>query len=173
MGFELRTFTESDIDMIVRCFASVDWPKPRSTFEQYYQEQLSGIREVWLVFDDNQFAGYVTLTWQSQYKPFLKEYIPEIMDLNVLPDFRNKGIGSALLEAAENEAFAKSHLVGIGVGLYPGYGDAQKLYVKRGYVPDGLGVTYHYERVEPYASIVLDDDLVLWFVKMKEPHHVP
>jgi len=165
MTIQLRFLSANDIDMIVTNFAAVQWPKPRSNFEQYLHEQESGHRKIWLAFNNDKFAGYVTLNWQSQYKLFREKNIPEIMDLNVLPDFRNNGIGSALLEAAENEAYTKSDTVGIGVGLYPGYGDAQKLYVKRGYVPDGLGVTYNYERVDPYVNVTLDDDLVLWFVR--------
>ena len=60
-------------------------------------------------------------------------------------------------------------VVGIGVGLYAGedggYGAAQRLYIKRGYIPDGQGVTYNYEPTMPGNSYPLDDDLVLWFLK--------
>ncbi len=65
--------------------------------------------------------------------------IPEIQDLNVLPPFRRKGIATMLLDRAEAEVACRSDVVGIGVGLHPGYNDAQRLYVKRGYIPDGLG----------------------------------
>ncbi|HXW52885.1 MAG TPA: GNAT family N-acetyltransferase, partial [Myxococcota bacterium] len=59
----------------------------------------------------------------------------------------------------------KSPVVGIGVGLYDGYGDAQKLYVKRGYIPDGLGPTYRYIKLVYGQSVNVDDDLVMWFTK--------
>jgi GNAT superfamily N-acetyltransferase len=167
MGIELRSFVPNDIELIVSSFVAADWPKPRSTFAQYLEEQNAGHRKVWLAYYDEKFAGYVTITWQSRYKPFRQNDIPEIMDLNVLPDFRYKGIGTALLQADETEAYARHAVVGLGVGLYPDYGDAQRLYVKRGYVPDGLGVTYNYERVQPGDSVNLDDDLVLWFLKRK------
>ncbi len=117
----------------------------------------------------NQFAGYVTLKWQSQYPSFKAENIPEIMDLNVLPAFRKMGIGSLLLDRAEKEAATRSKVVGIGVGLYAGadggYGPAQRLYVKRGYIPDGKGVTYNYEPTILGNSYPLDDELVLFFTK--------
>lgn len=44
------------------------------------------------------------MKWQSEYAPFREKQIPEIMDLNVLPPFRNQGIGSALLETAERDS---------------------------------------------------------------------
>ena len=76
-------------------------------------------------------------------------------------------IGSKLMDVAERAV--KSTFVGIGVGLYGGadggYGHAQRLYVKRGYIPDGRGVSYNYAPVDPYANVVLDDDLVLWYTK--------
>ena len=114
-------------------------------------------------------AGYVTLKWRSHYEPFAKAGIPEIMDLNVLPPFRNASVGSMLLEQAEKEAMSKCNTVGLGVGLYGGpdggYGAAQKLYVNRGYVPDAKGVTYNYQYAIPGNSYFLDDDLLLWLTK--------
>jgi hypothetical protein len=56
-------------------------------------------------------------------------------------------------------------VVGIGVGLHPGYNVAQRLYVKRGYIPDGRGITYHNRYVEEGMKVVLDDDLVLHLTK--------
>lgn len=87
------------------------------------------------------------------------------MDLNVLPPYRGKGIGSTLLNIAEQNAAMQCHYVGLGVGLYGDYGNAQKLYVARGYKPDGCGVTYHYNIVAPGNTVRVDDDLVLWFTK--------
>ncbi len=162
---EIRAFTESDISIIVECFANANWQKPAATFEAYFNEQKAGDRLVWVVYSEKQFAGYVTLKWQSLYEPFATCNIPEIMDLNVLPAFQGKGIGSKLLETAENAAFEKNDVVGLGVGLYAGYGKAQKLYIAKGYIPDGNGVTYDYQPVEPGSIITLDDDLVLWFSK--------
>jgi hypothetical protein len=44
-------------------------------------------------------------------------------------------------------AATQSPVVGLGVGLYNDYGNAQKLYIKKGYVPNGYGVTYNYQAV--------------------------
>lgn len=161
----IRTLSQSDIPLIVAKFAEHNWLKPSSTFEKYLQEQDLGKRLIWVAHVEDQFAGYITLKWQSNYQPFCQSKIPEIMDLNVLPPFRNLGVGSQLLEVAETTANTQSTIVGIGVGLYDGYGAAQRLYVKRGYVPDGRGITYNYQPIVPGSHVPLDDDLVLWFTK--------
>lgn len=162
-------FNESSIDLIVESFAKNNWFKPRSIFELYLNEQEKGLRAVLLAYYKDHFAGYVTLTWLSKYIPFQDKGIPEIMDLNVLPPFRRLGIAALLIDEVEKLAFKKSNIVGIGVGLYGGpdggYGAAQRLYVKKGYIPDGLGVTYDYKPVSPGSLVKLDDDLVLWFKK--------
>jgi GNAT superfamily N-acetyltransferase len=82
-----------------------------------------------------------------------------------LPEYRRKGIGSHLMEIAEEAASKRSNIVGIGCGLYEGYGNAQKLYIDSGYTPDGKGITYKYEPLEYGQKVKLDDDLVLWFTK--------
>lgn len=52
-------------------------------------------------------------------------------------------------------------MVGIGVGMYADYGAAQRLYVRRGYVPDGRGVSYRDRIVLGGETVVADDALVL------------
>ena len=162
----IRLLTASDISTIITAFENSGWTsKPQELFEQYLDEQNNNNRICWVVFVEDQFAGYITLKWHSDYKNFAKDNIPEISDLNVLPNFRNKRIGSALIEKCEELAASKSASVGIGVGLYPDYGSAQRLYITRGYIPDGRGATYNYEYVIPGKDYPLDDDLVLWFTK--------
>ena len=162
----IRLLEKIDIAVIVNGFKESGWQiKPASIFEQYLDEQNNNKRICLVAFVDEEFAGYVTLKSQSDYKIFARDNIPEISDLNVLPNFRNKGIGSALIEKCEKYAAKTSNIVGIGVGLYPDYGAAQKLYIKRGYLPDGYGATYNYEYVTPGKEYPLDDELVLWFTK--------
>ena len=120
---------------------------------------------VWTVYYLEQKAGYVTLKWNSRYEPFRVKNIPEIIDLKVFPQFRSQGIGTFLLESAEQEARTRSDSIGLGVGLYSDYGNAQRLYVKRGYIPDGCGATYYYEAIVPGIEVQVDDLLLLWFTK--------
>ncbi len=161
----VRPMIADDIDELVARFQAASWPKPKKLFEKYLHEQKHGQRAVWVAQYQEMLVGYVTLLWRSDYPAFKEHQIPEVKDLNVLPEFRKKGIGSALLDEAEKEAKIKSKAVGLGVGLYRDYGSAQRLYVTRGYLPDGNGITYNYESVEPGSSVPIDDDAVLWFVK--------
>jgi GNAT superfamily N-acetyltransferase len=165
---EIYPFKEKHIPLLVREFARHDWHKPQSTFDRYWHEQTLNERVIWVAFHHDQCTGYVTLKWESSYQSFKEQHIPEIMDLNVLPPYRHKGIGTRLLEIAEQLASTQKDTVGLGVGLYRDYGNAQRLYIKRGYVPDGLGVTYNYQPVVPGDSAPVDDDLVLWFTKPLE-----
>ncbi|MDF2964940.1 MAG: Acyl-CoA N-acyltransferase [Rickettsiaceae bacterium] len=165
LQISIKPFTESHIPLIVKNFAAHNWLKTPELFESYLKEQQINERIIWLAFLKDQFVGYVTLKMNSTYVPFYEAQIPEINDFNVLPSFRGKGIGSKLLEVAETEAAKRSNIVGLGVGLHESYGNAQKLYVKRGYIPDGRGITYKDRIVEFDEKIPLDDDLVIWFTK--------
>lgn len=163
----LRPIESSDISLIVYAFELAQWPKPAEIFERYLLEQTHHQRVVWLAFKNQQFAGYITLKWQSNYASFRAENIPEIMDLNVLPSFQKQGVGSFLMDHAEQEAFKGHDTVGLGTGLYADYGQAMKMYINRGYKPDGRGITYHYQAVMPGNAVYLDDDLILWFIKKR------
>ncbi len=162
---KIRLMTQSDISEIVSAFKNCGWNKPATLFQGYLKDQENKERTVWCAYINDSFAGYVTLNLNSAYLPFKEQKIPEINDLNVLPHYRNKGIGTQLLDIAEKQAAKISSRVGIGVGLYPDYGQAQRLYVKRGYMPDGKGITYQHQAVVPGQAYCVDDDLNLWFTK--------
>ncbi len=136
----IRLMEGSDIPTIVRLFQSNGWPgRMPEVYQTYLLEQGRGERIVLLAFVGVEFAGHVTVQWRSAYPEFNESGIPEITDLNVLPAFRRRRIATRLVDEAEERVFAKSALVGIGFGVSADYGPAQRMYVKRGYVPDGRG----------------------------------
>ena len=106
------------------------------------------------------FSGYLQICWNPNYASF-----PEIQDLNVLPHFRRRGIATALMDRAEAISSERSHRVAIGVGLHPGYNAAQRMYVLRGYVPDGKGVTWQNKYIKEGQHVIADDSLVLHLSK--------
>lgn len=161
----IRPLRASDPPIIASAFTAIGWRKPREQYERYLAEQQAGRRDVRVAWLEGRFAGYVTLSWEPSYPPFRAEGIPEIQDLNVLPAFRGTGIGSALLDAAEALAAERAAAVGIAVGLGPDYGAAQRLYVRRGYVPDGRGIARHGRTAAVGEQVVVDDDLVLYLTR--------
>ena len=110
-------------------------------------------------------AGYINVYPDAAQGAFGGRGWPEIVDFGVLEKFRNRGIGTALMDAAEVVAAQYADEVYLGVGLHSGYGAAQRMYVKRGYVPDGSGVWYRDRVCDQYAPCCNDDDLVLYLSK--------
>ncbi len=154
-----------DIPVIAAAFAELGWNKPAAQYEKYLAEQEAGQRVVLLAFWDGDFAGYVTICWQSHYPPFCEQKIPEIVDFNVLPHFRGHGVGTALMDEAERRVAQVSSLVGLGVGMTADYGAAQRLYARRGYIPDGRGLFSGSQPVQYGQPVMVDDDLVLYLAK--------
>lgn len=163
-AIRVRLLEKGDAPSIAAAFQKMG-NKPETQYERYFDEQVAGTRTCFVATCDGQFAGYVTVNWQPTYAGFADLNIPEIQDLNVLTVYRRKGVASHLLDRAEAEVARHSGVVGIGVGLHPGYNAAQRFYVKRGYIPDARGITYRNRFVEEGASVVVDDDLVMHFTK--------
>jgi GNAT superfamily N-acetyltransferase len=161
----IRLLERNDIPEIAAAFRELEWNKPASQYERYLGQQELGVRHVYVAFVDGQFAGYLTICWESSYKPFLVHSIPEIVDFNVLPKFRRMGIGTQLMDKAEREIARVSSVAGIGVGMTGDYGAAQKLYVLRGYIPDGRGLHWRDHHVHYHEDITVDDDLALYLTK--------
>jgi len=162
----IRALTAADAPIIAAAFARQGWHKPAEQYNTYWQESQTGQRDVLLAEYEGAFAGYVTIVWQSDYPPFRQAHIPEIVDFNVLKIYQRRGIGTTLLDKAEARIAQHAPIAGIGVGLLPGYGAAQILYVRRGYVPDGKGIWDH-GRWPDYGDVLtLDDNVALYFTKL-------
>ncbi|MBS6196250.1 MAG: GNAT family N-acetyltransferase [Clostridiales bacterium] len=110
-------------------------------------------------------AGYINVYPNASEGPFAHQGYSEIVDFGVLEKFRRKGIGTKLMDVAEEIAAQYSDTVYLGVGLHSGYGSAQRMYVKRGYIPDGSGVWYGGTLASPYEQYCNDDDLNLYLSK--------
>ncbi len=162
---EIREIRRDDAAVISAAFTAIGWNKPAAQYDAYFAEQQAGARDVLVATLNGVFAGYLTIRWRSPYTPFADHGIPEIQDFNVLPEYRRRRIGTRLMDLAEQRVARRCKTVGIGVGMYADYGHAQRLYVLRGYVPDGRGLTYRGEVLPPMASATNDDDLVLFFTK--------
>ena len=132
---------------------------------QRLQDQQSGKAAALAAEYCGQVAGYISVYFQPEQGAFAHQGIPEIVDFGVLEKFRRRGIGSKLMDVAEKIAGEYSDTVYLGVGLHSGYGSAQRMYVKRGYLPDGSGVWYKDIVCEPYSSCLNDEDLVLYLSK--------
>jgi GNAT superfamily N-acetyltransferase len=161
----IRPIEPEDAGELSAAFRAIGWSKPRERFDRYADEAKAGTRWVRVAEWEGSLAGYVTLLWESDDPVLRKEGSPEVKDLNVLPRFRCKGIGNALLDEVEAEARTRGHIVGLRVGLHSGYGPAQRLYVKRGYLPDGSGVWENGAPIEEGAQVQLGDDVTLRMIK--------
>lgn len=165
----LRPLENDDIQPIAAAFAALGWNKPAAQYLAYLQEQQAGTRDVIVAVWMGVFAGYLTVCWQSSYPPFSEANIPEIVDLNVLPQFRRRGIASALMDAAEERIARVSNVVGIGVGMTADYGAAQRMYARRGYIPDGRGLASSGQPLVYGDHVCVDDDLCLYFTRPARP----
>ena len=160
----IRKMIESDIKHLFQGFINQGWSGREEILARYFLEQESGEREVLVAEIDGAVAGYVTILPSAKHGPFAEVY-PELSDFNVFEPFRNQGVGNQLLEEAEKRVKFVSSKVTLGVGLHSGYGPAQRLYIKRGYIPDGTGVWYRNQPLEMNATIQNNDDLVLYLSK--------
>lgn len=138
----------------------------REYFERSIERHLQGERLIFLAENNGVYVGYVFLNFHPKYSYFKKQNIPEIQDLNVLHEYRQQGVGRALIEHCENVA-RKEHYkeMGIGVGLNASFGAAQRLYMKLGYIPDGQGVCYDRIPVGSEEFRPIDDNLSLMMTK--------
>lgn len=165
MAVTIRQANHEDAAWMQECFAKLAWGKPDGYFADCCRLQDEG-KLVLLVAEDNgEYVGHCKIVWAPDYPYFREHSIPETQDLNVIASYRRQGVASALMDETERRICERSELAGIGFGLYGDYGAAQRMYVLRGYVPDGMGIVYNDVCVTPGESYPVDDGLVLGLVK--------
>lgn len=141
------------------------WYTSNDYFNKCLEENIEGKRVTLLAHYADELAGCCHLLFSSDYPYFKDGNIPEINDLNTFPEFRRMGIASRMFDELESIASKRSRFIGVGVGLYKDYGNAQIMYNKRGYVMDGKGIVYKNIEVQPGEQATVDDDLLMYLIK--------
>ena len=161
----VRDMKPSDAQIITDEEIKQGWHQTREKYEMRLEHQARGKAYALVAEYKNNIAGYINVYLNADGGAFANRGIPEIVDFGVLEKYRQRGIGSKLMDVAETIAAKYSDTVCLSVGLHNGYGAAQRMYVKRGFVPDGTGVWYGSSVCPQYADCCNDDDLVLCLSK--------
>ncbi len=162
----VRSLGESDPEIFTEEEIAQGWDSTVEKLKMRLKDAADGMAIALAADYYGEPAGYINVYPDCQWGAFGGKGYPEIVDFSVLERFRNKGIGSRLMDVAETIASEYADTVYLGVGLHSGYGSAQRMYIKRGYVPDGSGVWYKDKPCTPYDTVYTnDDDLVLYLSK--------
>lgn len=165
-GLMIRNMEEADARVFTEEEIAQGWHADISKYLTRLKDQAEGRCVSLTAVYQGHPAGYVHVYRIGEGGAFDGKGWPEIVDFGVLEKYRRKGIGSKLMDAAEQVAGQYADTVALAVGLHNGYGNAQRMYVKRGYIPDGSGAWYRGKPCAQYETdIANDDDLVLFLSK--------
>ena len=114
----------------------------------------------------SEVIGYVAIVWESDYAGFRSRGIPLVHQIAVAGPFLRQGVATLLMDAVERLARDRGiATLGITVGLFDEYGPAQRLYGRRGYIPDGRGACLGQRPLGKGMQVTMDDDLIIWLTK--------
>lgn len=163
-SIDVRIMTYNDIPLV--CKADNDESESnliylKNQLDNQNKQECSAL----LALYNGEIAGYVFLYYKCRWGGLANCNLPCIIDLIVFEKYRNNGIATALMDMAERIAKKHNNRIYLDVCLNSEYGPAQRLYAKRGYVPDGKGVYYQEKVCETNAVCKNDDELTLCLVK--------
>ncbi len=161
----IRTMNESDPAVFAKEETAQGWDSSEDKFNMRLKDMSEGKCIPITAEFCGERAGYINVYPDCEWGAFGGKGYPEIVDFGVLEKFRRQGVGSKLMDIAEQIAAEYADTVYLGVGLHSGYGSAQRMYVKRGYIPDGSGVWYADKICPQYADCKNDDELNLYLSK--------
>jgi ribosomal protein S18 acetylase RimI-like enzyme len=126
---ETGPFTDDDTSWEVRSASYRDWlADPRS----FLLVARDGARPVGYAIARVMDSGP---EWRDAWQ--VPPTMAELETLVVLPELRNTGLGTRMLDAVEAE-LARQGITEVIVGLIPGNDGAQRLYERRGFRPRWL-----------------------------------
>ena len=119
-----------------------------------------------LATSGSEAIGYVAIVWESNYAGFRSRGIPLVHQIAVGEPWRRRGVATLLMDAAEQLARDRGiATLGITVGLFDEYGPAQRMYGRRGYIPDGRGACQDQRPLSKGMQVSIGHDLIIWLTK--------
>ncbi|MFI1186862.1 GNAT family N-acetyltransferase [Streptomyces californicus] len=146
----IRPCRAADLEPLERYLPS---PGRTRRHETRFDQQERGLTAFLTAWADDVPVGTAQILWQGCAAPEVRARFPDCPELNGLsiwpPELRSRGIGSALIMAAEERVRAAGHTL-IGLGVNDDNHRAAALYVRIGYRETGC------RYVDRYAY--LDDE---------------
>ena len=162
----IRNMEAADAQVFTDEFTAQGWHRETEGYMARLKDQSDGKCIALTAEYKGSPAGYVYVYLRANDGPFREMNWPIIVDFNVLKKYQRIGIGNRLMDIAEQIASRYADTVCLGVGLCDSYGAAQRMYIKRGYIPDGSGVWYQGRQCIQYETVcTVDDDLILFLSK--------
>ena len=162
MKATVRAMRESDAAAFDYEYTLSGEIKSGETFKTLYARQRMKKVNVYVAEFECKLLGYIVVSYETTLKG---EIIVHIEDMYVLPLFRKCGVGQSLLNYAEREIVRRYDKVNASIGIGAAYGAAQRLFIKNGYMPDGLGVRFNGRILQEGANATNVRSLCLKFSK--------
>lgn len=164
-GLDVQLVGEDNFELAVRFLA--EWLCDGEGEARMYLADHAGPAGVSLIAANGHGVfGYVAIVWEPDYAGFRRRGIPLVHQLVVGGPFRRQGVATLLMDAAEQLARDRDiATLGITVGLFDEYGPAQRLYGRRGYIPDGRGACQGQRPLSKGTRVTVDDGLIMWLTK--------
>ena len=130
----IRMVEENDLPVLIEWF-SHNYCDSLEGAEAYFAgHHGNGHRVTFLARHGDDIAGFITISFNHDRN------VPSILTLEVFEPNRRRGLATRLMDLAENHiAQNTGDEVVLWVPLNKEFGPAQRLYAKRGYIPDGSG----------------------------------
>lgn len=131
------------------------WSVPGSVHERHFADQLAGRTTYLIAWRGEEPLGSAVLQWSGCVGNNARQAHPEVVELNhlqVREGWRGQGVGSRLISAAEKMVTeAGKHAIAVGVG--DDNSDAERLYVRLGYLPTSIWDVCDYDWIDDAGEV--------------------
>jgi ribosomal protein S18 acetylase RimI-like enzyme len=120
-------------------------------FAARWDGQSEGRWEVLTAWDETRLVGSAVLRWEGPFNAEVAAALPQQVELGFLqiePDYRGQGIGTALLRLAEQRCRERG-VTRLGLGVALDNSRAVRLYQRLGYEDSRLRFTDTYTGTDP------------------------
>ncbi|HEX8304311.1 MAG TPA: GNAT family N-acetyltransferase [Jatrophihabitans sp.] len=134
-GMEIRTCSERDLELLRE-----EWPTPDDIAGAHYAQQQSNTATFLVAWEANGPLGWALIQWRGCVGANAKTAFPDCIEVNhlqVRPEHRGRGAGTAILTTAEEQARDRG-ITQLAVSVTAENTAAARLYRRLGYQPTGV-----------------------------------
>lgn len=131
------------------------WPTPDEVHSSHLSEQSAGRATFLVAWDGDEPLGSAMVQWRGPVGARAREAYPEAVEVNhlqVREEHRGRGVGTAIIAAAEELARGRGRTQ-MAVGVAHDNDGAARLYERLGYRRTGVVDTVEYDWVDDAGTV--------------------